>query len=157
MQERKSGMVDRTNAVCGAFFILLGLLFGAQSLAIDLGSSSKIGPGGLPLVLSALFALIGVVILVSALRTASDEGSGVIAWRGIFFILLAPIVFGLTVRGLGFIASVFISALLASFASVKMKPAWALVLAVALTIFSTIVFSYGLGLPFERIGPWLRF
>ena len=33
----------------------------------------------------------------------------------------------------------------------------ALVLSVLLTIFSVAVFSYGLGLPFERFGPWLRF
>ena len=32
-----------------------------------------------------------------------------------------------------------------------------LLLAVALTIFSTLVFSYGLGLPFRRFGPWLPF
>jgi len=25
------------------------------------------------------------------------------------------------------------------------------------TIFSTLVFSYALGLPFRRIGPWLSF
>lgn len=74
-----------------------------------------------------------------------------------FFILVAPIIFGLTVRGMGFIGSVFITSLFASFASVKMKPHWAVVLAVLLTFFSTLVFSYGLGLPFERIGPWLRF
>ena len=33
----------------------------------------------------------------------------------------------------------------------------ALVLSVALTLFSVLVFSYGLGLPFQRFGPWLRF
>jgi uncharacterized protein (DUF486 family) len=80
----------------------------------------------------------------------------VIAWRGIFFITIAPIIFGLTVRGLGFIGAVFITALFASFASLRMKPHHALALSVALTAFSTAVFSYGLGLPFERIGPWLR-
>ena len=31
-----------------------------------------------------------------------------------------------------------------------------LALSVALTAFSVAVFSYGLGLPFQRIGPWLR-
>ena len=33
----------------------------------------------------------------------------------------------------------------------------AIVLSVLLTVFSSLVFSYGLGLPFERFGPWLRF
>lgn len=149
--------IDRTNAVCGAFLIIVGALFASQSLAVDLGSWLRIGPGGLPLALSCLLILIGVAILVPALRAEGGEGLGSVSWRGMFFILLAPIVFGLTVRGLGFIGSVFITTLFASFASSRMKPHWALVLAVLLTIFSTFVFSYGLRLPFERVGPWLRF
>lgn len=149
--------IDRTNAICGAFLIIVGLVFGLQSLTLDLGSWLRIGPGGLPLALSAVLTLLGAVILVQALRTEGGDSFGIIPWRGMFFILLAPILFGLTVRGLGFVGSTFITSLFASFASVKMKPLWALVLAVALTIFSTLVFSYGLGLPFERFGPWLRF
>ncbi|MGO7424386.1 tripartite tricarboxylate transporter TctB family protein, partial [Rhizobium ruizarguesonis] len=33
----------------------------------------------------------------------------------------------------------------------------AIILSLLLTIFSVAVFSYGLGLPFERFGPWVRF
>lgn len=149
--------IDKTNVICGAFFILAGLLFGQQALSVELGSWLRIGPGGLPLALSGLLILLGAIILFSALRTASDEGFGVLPWRGMFFILVAPIIFGLTVRPLGFVVSVFITSLFASFASVKMKPLWAVALAAALTVFSVLVFSYGLGLPFERFGPWLRF
>ena len=39
----------------------------------------------------------------------------------------------------------------------RMKLHWALLLAVGVTVFSTLVFSYALGLPFRRIGPWLTF
>ena len=67
----------------------------------------------------------------------------------------APIFFGMTVRGLGFVPALFITTLIASQASVKMKPLPALVLAVLVTLFSTLIFSYGLGLPFRRFGPWL--
>jgi uncharacterized protein (DUF486 family) len=88
---------------------------------------------------------------------AEGEPVGAIAWRGILFIILAPIIFGLTVRGLGFIGAVFITAMFASFASFRMTPLRAIILSVLLTAFSTAVFSYGLNLPFERIGPWLRF
>jgi hypothetical protein len=148
--------IDRPNAVCGAFFIIVGAIFAAQSLAVELGSWLRIGPGGLPLVLSLLLILLGAIILVQATRS-EGESVGVIAWRGIVFILLAPILFGLLVRGAGFVAAVFVTSLIASFASFKMTPVYAIVLSVLLTIFSTAVFSYGLGLPFERVGPWLRF
>ncbi len=33
----------------------------------------------------------------------------------------------------------------------------ALLLSAALTLFSVAVFSYALGLPFQRFGPWLPF
>lgn len=146
---------DKENAVCGAFFVLAGLIFGYQSLQVDLGSWLRIGPGGMPLVLSGLLILMGVIIFVGAINV-QGEPVGKIAWRGMFFILLAPIIFGLTVRGLGFVPAVFITALFASFASYRMKWWMGLLLAFALAIFSMLVFSYGLGLPYERIGPWLR-
>lgn len=151
----KNQSFDTTNVICGAFFILAGVIFAWQSLQVDLGSWLRIGPGGMPLVLSGLLILLGAVILLSALREAG-EPVGVIAWRGILFITLAPIIFGLTVRGLGFVGAVFITALFACFASFKLKPLAAFALAIALAAFSTAVFSYGLGLPFERFGPWLR-
>lgn len=147
--------IDRANAICGLFFILTAAVFATQSLAVDLGTWNRIGPGGLPLVLSILLMLLGAVILIQATR-AEGEPVGLIAWRGMLFILVSPIIFGLSVRPLGFVPAVFVTALLAAFASFKMKPLPALVLAIALTIFSTAVFSYGLGLPFERFGPWLR-
>jgi hypothetical protein len=146
---------DPTNAVCGAFFILVGTLFAWQSLQVELGSWLRIGPGGMPLALSLLLVLLGVIILLASLREIG-EPVGTIAWRGILFITLAPIIFGLTVRGVGFVGAVFITALFASFASLRMTPLRALALSVALAAFSTAVFSYGLGLPFERFGPWLR-
>ncbi len=151
----KPATFDPTNIICGAFFILVGAVFAWQSLEVELGSWLRIGPGGMPLALSLLLILLGIIILLAALREVG-EPVGAIAWRGIVFITLAPIIFGLTVRGLGFVGAVFITALFASFASLRMTPLRALLLSAALAAFSTAVFSYGLGLPFERIGPWLR-
>ncbi len=151
----KPATFDPTNIICGTFFILVGAVFAWQSLEVELGSWLRIGPGGMPLALSLLLILLGLIILLAALREVG-EPVGAIAWRGIVFITLAPIIFGFTVRGLGFVGAVFITALFASFASLRMTPLRALLLSAALAAFSTAVFSYGLGLPFERIGPWLR-
>src|SRR6187549_3370449 len=112
---------DPTNVLCGAFFMVVGIIFAWQSLQVELGSWLRIGPGGIPLALSLLLILLGVIILLAALREIGEPVS-VIAWRGIVFITLAPIIFGLTVRGLGFVGSVFITALFACFASFRMKP-----------------------------------
>ncbi|MBA4785721.1 MAG: tripartite tricarboxylate transporter TctB family protein [Rhizobiales bacterium] len=152
----RSSKFDTTNLLCGLLFIGLGLFFALQSLTLDLGTAFRMGPGYFPLILACALILFGGIILVQSLRI-EGEAIGQIAWRGMLFILPAPIFFGLTVRGLGFVPAIFLAALIASFASSKMKPLTALVLSFCLTIFSILVFSYGLGLPFRRFGPWLGF
>ncbi|MER2536830.1 MAG: tripartite tricarboxylate transporter TctB family protein [Rhizobiaceae bacterium] len=152
----KSIGIDPVNGVCGALLVAAGVFFAVQSLSLDLGTALRMGPGYFPLLLSGVLVLLGIVILVQATRV-EGEPVGEIAWRGMLFILPAPIFFGLTVRGLGFVPALFLTSLIASFASLRMKPLTALVLSAAITIFSLVVFSYGLKLPFERFGPWTRF
>ena len=146
---------DGTDIAAGLLFMAIAAFFAWQSLGLEMGTSTRMGPGYFPIVLSGLLFLLGAIILIKAFGRADDEPFGRIAWRGILFILPAPIFFGLTVRGLGFVPALFITTLIASQASVRMRPLAALVLAVAVTILSTLIFSYGLGLPFRRLGPWL--
>lgn len=152
----KSFTIDPTNAACGAIFAATGLFFAWQAFGLDLGTAFRMGPGYFPLVLAVILVLLGIVIIVQATRV-QGEPLGPIAWRGMLLILPAPIFFGLTVRGLGFAPSLFFTALIAAFASSRMKPLYALAVALGITIFSIIVFSYSLGLPYERFGPWTRF
>lgn len=152
----KSFSIDKVNGLCAGLFIGLGLFFAVQSINIDLGTAFRMGPGYFPLVLSIILIGLGVVVMIDAIRVES-EPVGHIAWRGMLFILPAPIFFGLTVRGLGFVPSIFLTGLIAAFASQKMKPLTAILLAAGLTVFSVIVFSYALGLPFRRFGPWIGF
>ncbi|WP_134724384.1 tripartite tricarboxylate transporter TctB family protein [Paracoccus luteus] len=147
---------DNTDLIAGVFLMATGLFFGWQALGLELGTSLRMGPGYFPLVLSGLLVLIGLLVLLKAFGR-EDEPFGLIAWRGIMFILPAPVFFGLTVRGLGFVPALFVTTLIASQASMRMRPLPALGLAVAVTILATLVFSYGLGLPFRRFGPWLPF
>jgi hypothetical protein len=147
---------DRANALCGVIFIAFGAFFAIQSLGMEIGTAFRMGPGFFPLTLAGILIALGLIILIQATRL-KGEPVGPIAWRGALFILPAPIVFGLTVRGIGFVPAVFIIALIASFASVMMRPSRGLLIALAITAFATIVFSYALGLPIRRFGPWLAF
>ena len=147
---------DNTDLIAGIFLMATGVFFGWQAMGLELGTSLRMGPGYFPLVLSALLVVIGLVVLIKAFGR-EGEPLGQIAWRGMMFILPAPVFFGLTVRGLGFVPALFVTMLIASQASVRMRPLPALALSVAVTILATLVFSYGLGLPFRRFGPWLPF
>ncbi|MBL9059565.1 MAG: tripartite tricarboxylate transporter TctB family protein [Mangrovicoccus sp.] len=145
---------DPTDIVAGLFLMATAGFFGWQTMGLDLGTSLRMGPGYFPAVLSAALFVLGLIVLVQSFGREA-EPLGRIAWRGMVFILLAPVFFGLTVRGLGFVPALFLTTLIAAQASARMRPLAALGLAVVVTILSTLIFSYGLGLPFRRFGPWI--
>ena len=147
---------DRANLACGLIFIAFAAFFGIQSMGMEIGEPLRMGPGFFPLFLSGVLALLGLVIIIQAARV-KGEPIGAIPWRGMLFILPAPIIFGLTIRGLGFVPALALTALIASFASHLMRPGRALLIMLGTTIFAIGVFSYGLGLPFRRFGPWIEF
>ncbi|MBV0892685.1 tripartite tricarboxylate transporter TctB family protein [Paracoccus sp. Z118] len=145
---------DNTDLLAGGLLMAGGAFFAWQAAGLEFGTSLRMGPGYFPMVLAGILFLLGLVIFVKGFGR-EGEPFGPISWRGIFFILPAPVFFGLTVRGLGFVPALFIATLIASRASVRMRPLPALILAISVTILATLVFSYGLGLPFRRFGPWL--
>lgn len=148
--------INRADFTAGLLFILFGLIFGLTALGLEMGTTLRMGPGYFPMVLAVILTGLGVAIVISSIGSVG-EAVGNYAWRGMVFILAAPVFFGLTVRGLGFVPSIFFTTLIAALAGLKMKPLHAVGLAVGVTIFTTLVFSYALGLPFRRFGPWLPF
>jgi len=148
--------INKTDAVAGILFVLVGVIFGVLALGMELGTSLRMGPGYFPLVLAGLLIGLGAMIVAGSFKSVAEEMTAH-AWRGMLFILPAPVFFGLTVRGLGFVPSIFVTTLIAALASLKMKLLPALLLSAGVTVFCTLVFSVALGLPFRRFGPWLPF
>ena len=148
--------VDKVNFACGLLFIAIAAVFAFQSLGMELGTAFRMGPGYFPLLLSGVLALLGVIILIQSIRS-DGEPLGPIAWRGILLILPAPIFFGLTVRGLGFLPAILCTGFIASFASTRMTVLTAAAVAAGVTAFTYFAFVYALGLPFRLVGPWLNF
>jgi hypothetical protein len=149
--------INLRDAVCGALFVAIGAVFAAGALGLDIGTARRMGPGYFPLLLSGVLVLLGAVVLLNALRSAGVTPPPLrIAWRGLALILPAPILFGLTVRGLGLAPAIALTAMTAALASANMTLARAALTTLAITAFSVAVFSYALGLPYQRIGPWLR-
>jgi hypothetical protein len=146
--------VDVRDIGAGLIFIVIGVLFGMGSLELELGTPLRMGPGYFPLVLAGILVVLGLVILAQGFGHPT-AGSLAVPWRGLVLILAAPVIFGLTVRGLGLVPAVMLVVLISAFASRRMSVPLALVLTVALTLFCVLVFSFGLGLPLRLFGPWL--
>lgn len=103
---------DKTDLAAGLLLMAAAGFFGWQTLELEIGTSLRMGPGYFPMVLSGLLFLLGALV---ALKSLGREGEpfGPIAWRGLIFILPAPVFFGLTVRGLGFVPALFVTTLIA--------------------------------------------
>ncbi len=142
------------NVLAGLTFIGFGLAFAAGATAYDIGDPVRMGPGFFPLVIGVLLAILGVVI--AATRSADEEPITAPPWRAAGLILGGIVVFGLTVRGLGLLPAIFLTALLTGLASRQTSPIGALLLAAALTVISVAIFVVALSLRLPLVGPWIR-
>lgn len=152
-------MTSRTSntkhVLAGLIFVGIGIFFGGYALAtLDMGTARNMGPGYFPIVLSGLMIVLGAAASVNA---RGRPGTPITAtpWRGLGLLFLAPIVFGLTVEGLGLFPAVALTVFLTSFASRRAKLGFALALSLGVSAFCTLVFHYGLGIPIPLIGSWL--
>jgi hypothetical protein len=141
----------------GSIFVAFGLSFALQSLTYDVGTPFRMGPGFFPLLLGGLVTMLGVAIVASGFAPEQDQSLGGVPWRGIVLITVAFMFFGLTVRGLGVVPSLFITTTLAGLASVRVRPLTAVVIAAGLTATSVIVFIIALQLRLPLFGPWIPF
>jgi hypothetical protein len=149
--------ISRDNFLAGGIFIALGGFFALESLNYELGSPIRMGPGYMPLVLGSVLAALGVAIVIAGLRKPEEHTNEPPSWRAIGLIAVAIIFFGVCIRGLGFIPTVFITALLTASASSRSTLLGAGIIATALTLLSTLVFVFGLRLQVPMLGPWLPF
>lgn len=140
----------------GLVCIAIGTLFLLLGQELEIGSLFRMGPGFFPAVLAWMLIVLGVAVAVTGLRTRGEWPRG-FAWRGVVLVVGTTVLFGLCLRGLGFVPSVALVVFLVAWASVEMRLLTAAVLALVLTAFCTLVFIEGLGLPLRLFGPWLEF
>jgi hypothetical protein len=148
---------SRKELASGGIFVAFGAYFALESLNYEIGTAFRMGPAFMPLLLGSALAALGLAIAANGLRKPDEEAAPPIPWRGMALALGTIIFFGATIRGLGFIPVVFVSATATALASRHNSPLFAAILGVALTVLCTLIFVIGLGLNVAWVGPWLRF
>jgi hypothetical protein len=141
--------------LAGGVFIAIGLAFVVGSLSYDIGTPLRMGPGYFPLLLGGLLAGLGVLILAKGFIAGEGDAIGAVDWRAVVMITAALLFFGLTVRGLGVVGALFGASLLSALARSRTTIREALIIAVALTALSVIVFIVALQLRLPLVGPWI--
>lgn len=154
MQHRKSVR----DILSGLIFIGIAFAFGYAATGYERGTALRMGPGYFPLVLAGVLGVIGVAVVIRGLLAQEEERPlERVPIRGIILLLGAIAFFGVTVRGLGLVPALFLTATASALASRHNSLLRALLIAAALTILCTLIFIVGLGVPLASFGPWLRF
>jgi hypothetical protein len=142
----------------GLMFMGFGVAFAWGSSDYTIGSGARMGPGYFPLVLGILLALLGGAITFKALVVETVDGDkiGRIAWKPLFFIIAANLVFGAMLGGLpsihlppmGLVVGIYALTFIASFAGDEFNFKEVLVLATVLAAMSYLAFILLLKLQF---------
>lgn len=143
----------------GLMFTCVGLAFAIGATNYNIGSGARMGPGYFPLVLGALLAIGGGVVMLGALTSGHKDGDpvGRIAWKPLVLIISANLVFGLLLGGLptlglpamGLMIAIYALVVIASMAGTRFSIRSALLLATILAIGSYLTFILGLSLQFQ--------
>jgi hypothetical protein len=119
-----------------------------------MGTALKMGPAYFPSILSVLLVLIGIISLV---RSVTKPGTpiGSYAFKGLFFVIAATLLFGFIVRRAGLIIALPVLVIISAYASIRFRWPTAIAMATGLTLFSVLIFIIGLGIPLPLLGTWL--
>jgi putative tricarboxylic transport membrane protein len=153
--ERVNGPIrDPKDFWSGVMFVVVGVAAIVLARGLPMGSATRMGPAYFPTVLGGLLALIGVVAII---RSFVLHGTpvGHFAWKPIVLMLGSNVLFGVLLRPAGVVVALIVLVLVSAWGSVYFRWGPAIVLAIALTVFSVLIFVKALGLPIPIFGPWL--
>lgn len=143
------------DGLAGAVFVAFGVAFAGMALTYELGTALNMGPGYFPLMLGGLLVALGLGTVAKGFIAPEEGAIGSVPWKAAALIVAAVLFFGLTVRGLGLIPTLFVTVVLAALASQRSGPVRAVVIAIGLTVVSVLIFVVGLQLRLPVIGPWI--
>jgi Tripartite tricarboxylate transporter TctB family len=142
----------------GLMFTVVGASFAYGATSYSIGTGGRMGPGYFPLLLGVILAILGSAIMFKALVVETQDGEkiGKWAWKPLFFIIAANVLFGVLLGGLpslglpamGLIAAIFGVTIVASLAGDTFKLKEVLILSVVLSIGSYLAFIMLLKLQF---------
>jgi hypothetical protein len=138
----------------GLMFIAFGAAGYYFAQEYPFGSTTRMGPGYFPTVLSLLLLGIGVVCSLRAFRGNVDAIDTIFIKKTVA-VIVPVIVFGAIVKGAGLVPATVVVVIGSAMASMRFHVGKAALLGTGMAAFCWAVFSLGLGLPLPAFGPWL--
>ncbi|MEO8015911.1 tripartite tricarboxylate transporter TctB family protein [Polaromonas sp.] len=142
----------------GLMFMGIGVAFAWGATTYNVGNGARMGPGYFPLYLGVLMTILGAAITFKAMvvETMGGDKIGKWAWKPLFFVILANLVFGALLAGLpyfgfpamGLIVAIYALTFIASMAEKGWKFKATFILATVLAVGSYLAFVVALKLQF---------
>lgn len=142
----------------GLMFMGVGVAFAWGATTYNVGTGARMGPGYFPLYLGVLMTILGAIVTFKALVVETMGGGKIGKWafKPLFFIILANLVFGVLLAGLpsygipamGMIIAIYALVFIASMAEEGWKFKTTLILATVLAAGSYVAFVLALKLQF---------
>ena len=150
-------LMEKPRDIIGGLVVMtIGTGFLIVGRELEAGTSLRMGPGYFPTILSVVMIALGAIIAIQGLQGILQEDSfDSIPWRGLALIMGAPLVFGVTLHGLGLAPAVLVVVLGTAWASRYASLRSSLPLSLGLAAFCAFLFIRLLGLPLSLTGPWL--
>ena len=143
----------------GLMFMGIGVAFAWGATTYSIGSGARMGPGYFPLYLGVLMTILGIAITFKSLVVEAFGGDkiGKWAWKPLFFVILANLLFGVLLAGLpslgvpamGLIVAIYALTFISSVAESGWKVENTFILATVLAVGSYIAFVIALKLQFQ--------
>lgn len=134
-----------TDIIAGGLIIAFGVATAIYAQRYSMGNATRMGPGYFPTVLGWLLAVLGLLVLLPALRRQGEGRWPEVHWRPLFAILAGIGAFGLTVREFGIVPATFLLVGIAVFAQHRVRLGHTLALCAGISVLGVLVFIQGLG------------
>jgi putative tricarboxylic transport membrane protein len=137
----------------GMALVLLALIAFVASNDLPGMRGFAFGPGTAPRLFAFTLAILSLGVVIGGLLTSGPEVSGY-KLRGVIFIIGSILAFAACIRPLGLVIASFATMVICGAAADDVKWRETLVVAIVVTAFCSVLFPYGLNLPFQL---WPRF
>lgn len=140
---------NTSDFVAGLLLVAVGA--GTIVVARDyaLGTAFRMGPGYFPALLGGVLALLGAAISLRALWIDEGNRVGRVSWRPLALVLGGVLGFSAVLGALGLALASLLALTVSALASHDVRHWEVPALSLGLSLFSLVVFVYGLGLPIK--------
>ncbi len=152
---RSETVLRNKDVLAGILFLVMAGIVAYGAARLPFGTATRMGAGYFPMLLAGLLALFGAITLLSGIRNARpEEAVHSLAWSRVGIVTLAVLFFVFALAPLGFLLTIFGTTLIATLGNRVFEPKSSLLLAVAVSAVSWVLFAQLLNLPFRAVGSW---